>query len=98
VALGYAIVAIVSALVAVFALQNSEPTRVRLLVWSVDEVPLAALILASLAAGMLVVGLPLWVQRWRLRARARALEARVAALEAAAPPREPRPPSRALGP
>jgi uncharacterized integral membrane protein len=84
--LGYLIVAVVAAAVAVFALQNSAGTRVRFIVWSVEEVPVAALVLISLAAGIVVVGLPLWVQRWRLRVRTRALEQRVAELERLAAP------------
>jgi uncharacterized integral membrane protein len=81
VAFGYVIVAIVAASVAVFALQNSEPTKIRFLLWVVDGVPVAALVLLSLAAGLVVAGVPLWLGRWRLRSRARTLEARVAALE-----------------
>lgn len=80
-AFGYLIVAIVAASVAVFALQNAEPTRIRFLFWVIDGVPVAALVLLSLAAGLVVAGVPLWLGRWRLRARARTLEARVAALE-----------------
>lgn len=90
--LGYLIVAVVAAAVAVFALQNSAPASVRFIVWSIDAVPVAALVLLSLAAGIVVAGVPLWLQRWRLRARARALEQRVAELErtAAARPAPPR--------
>jgi uncharacterized integral membrane protein len=105
-AFGYLIVAIVAASVAVFALQNAEPTRIRFLFWVIDSVPVAALVLLSLAAGVIVAGVPLWLGRWRLRARARTLEARVAALErpasslSAAPPPasgatpRPRPPDK----
>lgn len=101
-AFGYLIVAIVAASVAVFALQNSAPTQIRFLVWTLDGVPVAALVLLSLWAGLIIAGVPLWLGRWRVRARARALEARLAALERpsspppppgigpAAPPRRPR--------
>jgi uncharacterized integral membrane protein len=75
------IVAIVAAAVAVFALQNATPTQVTFLAWSTREVPVSGLVLAALAAGIVVAGVPLWVQRWRLRARARTLERRVAELE-----------------
>ena len=87
--LGYAIVAAIAAAVAVFALQNSDPARVRFIVWSIDAVPVAALVLLSLMAGLIVAGVPLWLQRWRLRARIRALQQRLAELErvAAPPPR-----------
>lgn len=82
-ALGYLVAALVAAAVAVFALQNSAPTSVRFLAWGVQTVPVSALMLASLAAGMIVVGVPLFLQRWRLRSRNRALQARVESLEAA---------------
>lgn len=96
-AFGYFIVAVVAASVAVFALQNAEPTRIRFLFWVIERVPVAALVLLSLAAGVIVAGVPLWLGRWRLRAHARALEARVAALErpAASPSVAPPSPSGA---
>ena len=80
---GYLIVAIVAAAVAVFALQNSEPTTVRFIVWTLEGLPLAGLILISLASGLVIAGVPLMIQRWRLRARLRASERRVVELEAA---------------
>ena len=82
-ALGYIVVALVSAAVAVFALQNGEPTPVRFIVWTVEGFPLAGLILLALAGGLLMAGLPLTIQRWRLGARLRAAERRVAELEGA---------------
>lgn len=96
---GYIVVAIVAAAIAVFALQNGEPTPVRFVTWSVEGFPLAGLILLSLAGGLVVAGVPLLIQRWRLRARVRTLERRVRELEGArssapapapAPPRDPR--------
>jgi uncharacterized integral membrane protein len=83
-AFGYVLVAIVAAAVAVFALQNGEPTRVRFIAWTVDGFPLAGLILISLASGLVVAGVPLMIQRWRLRSRLRAAERRVAELQATA--------------
>ena len=97
--LGYLVVALIAAVVAVFALQNGDPTPVRFIVWTADGFPLAALILLSLAGGLVIAGVPLLIQRWRLRARLRAAERRVAELEAARPsgpapareaPRDPR--------
>lgn len=82
-ALGYMVVAIVAAAVAVFALQNGDPTPVRFAVWTIEGLPLAALILAALAGGLVIAGLPLLIQRWRLRARLRSAERRLAELEAA---------------
>src|SRR5688500_13493241 len=70
----YVIVAILSAGVAVFALQNNTPLSVRFLGWALDGVPLAGAILGSLATGMLVVAIPLMISRWRWRRRARAAE------------------------
>jgi uncharacterized integral membrane protein len=103
-ALGYAFVALLAAAVAVFALQNSAPTPIRFAVWSVDGVPLAGLVLVSLVAGIIVAGVPLLIQRWRLRSRMRALERRVQALESTtseraitpAPPRSAPPPPPAM--
>jgi uncharacterized integral membrane protein len=77
VAFGYLLVAVVAAAVAVFALQNSAPTRVQFLVWHVDDAPISAVILIALGAGLLVAGLPLLIQRWRLRVRVRTLQARL---------------------
>lgn len=101
-ALGYLLVAVIAAAVAVFTLQNSAPTRVQFAVWSIDAVPLAAVVLLALAAGLVLAGVPLLLQRWRLRARVRAAETRVAelerqreALEPSSAPAPPRP--RAYG-
>ena len=80
--LGYLIVALLAAAVTIFAILNSAPTRVNLLLREY-EVPLSALILLSLAAGIIVAGVPLGLQRWRLRSRTRTLETRVRMLEAA---------------
>ena len=98
-ALGYLVVAILAAAIAVFALQNGTPTDVRFLWWAVHALPVSALILVSLGVGLLVAGVPLLLQRWRLRSRVRTLEARVSTLEAAATERAqaalpPRPPVR----
>jgi uncharacterized integral membrane protein len=83
-AVGYLVVAILAAAIAVFALQNGDATPVRFAIWTVQGLPLAALILASLGSGIVIVGVPLLIQRWRLRARLRAAERRIAELEAAA--------------
>jgi uncharacterized integral membrane protein len=91
VGLGYLVVALVAAAIAVFALQNGEPTRVRFLVWGLEGVPMAALILISLAAGAVVVGLPLGFRVWRLRSEVRTLRGRVSALESLQAPRPERP-------
>ena len=82
-ALGYLIVALLAAAVAVFALQNSAQTSVRFLVWTLDGLPVAAVALASLGIGLVVAGVPLWVRSWRWRSQARAAEARAAMLDKA---------------
>lgn len=93
----YLIVAVIASGITVFALQNTTPISVRFLVWSLPETPLATVILVSVVAGIVLVGLPLVISRWRLRARARSLEARLATAEARAterqsPPDPPTPP------
>ena len=80
-AFGYFIATLLAAAVAVFALQNSAQTSVRFLVWTLRELPLAAVALASLAVGLIVAGVPLWIRSWRWHSRARSAEARVALLE-----------------
>ena len=82
-ALGYLIVALLAAAVAVFALQNSAQTSVRFLVWTLDGLPVAAVALASLGIGLVAAGVPLWLRSWRWRSQARAAEARAAMLDKA---------------
>jgi uncharacterized integral membrane protein len=86
----YILVAILSAAVAVFALQNNTPLSVRFLGWTLPEVPLAGAILASLITGMVVTAIPLMISRWSWRRRARALETKVDMLEAELSAREAR--------
>jgi uncharacterized integral membrane protein len=76
----YVFIALLAAAIAVFALQNNAPTAVRFLLWAREGTPLATVILLSVAAGIVLVGLPLWVDRWRLRSRVRALEEQLATL------------------
>ena len=96
----YLIVALLASAITVFALQNTARVAVRLLFWSLD-LPLAGVILGSVAGGIVLVGVPLWFGRWRLASRARTLERRLAEadaeraeavrLAAARPPATPRP-------
>jgi uncharacterized integral membrane protein len=51
----------------------------------VEEVPVAAVILVSEAVGGLVMTLVGWVQRWKLRAKIRQLEARQGGAEPGKP-------------
>ena len=92
--LAYVLVGLLSAAVAVFALQNNQPMSLRFIAWSIDGVPLVGAILASLAVGLILGAVPLSIANWRLRSRVRALEAKVAMLETALASREPAPPPR----
>ena len=85
--MGYLIVAIVAIAVAVFAMQNTTPVLVKFLAWELPDLPVAAIILASLGAGIVIAGLPLSYQLWRARSRARSMQARPAT-----PPDVPREP------
>jgi len=89
--MGYVIVAVVAVAVAVFAMQNTTPVTIQFLVWRLEQVSLAAVILASLAAGLVVAGIPLWFRVWRLRSRLRTSEARAARPGDAPEPPAPRP-------
>lgn len=77
----YAVVAAIAAGITLFALQNNAPTSVRFLFWQLDTVPLATIMLVSVALGVVLVGVPLLVERWRLRSRLRALESRLGTAE-----------------
>jgi uncharacterized integral membrane protein len=90
-ALGYLLVALLGVSVAVFALQNGTSAPVRFLVWNLENVPLAGLILGALAAGLVIAGVPLGIQRWAARKQVRRLEARVKDLEAALAQTPPKP-------
>lgn len=86
--LAYVIVGIVSAAVAVFAVQNNQPMSMRFLEWNLPSVPLAGAILAALAAGLLLAAIPLTITQWRARRRVRALESKCEMLESALATRE----------
>lgn len=81
--LAYIIVGIVSAAIAVFALQNNQPLSLRFIAWSLEGVPLAGAILVALGAGLILAAVPLAITNLRLRSRIRKLEARVEMLETA---------------
>jgi uncharacterized integral membrane protein len=86
--LGYLVVAAVAVIVTVFALQNTDPATVRFLVWRLEAVPLAGLVLATLGAGLLIAGLPLAIRLSVWRARARTQETRASMLQAAVEERD----------
>ena len=88
----YVLVAALAVAVAVFAMQNTATVSVHFLFWEIERLPLAAVILFSFGVGVVLVGVPLWLQRWQLRralARLRTLEQRIAAPPAPARPGEP---------
>jgi uncharacterized integral membrane protein len=96
---GYLLVAIVAAAVVVFAFQNETLVALRFIRWTLPAVSVAGVTLVALAAGAVATGIPLWIDRWRLRARVRRLEAQVRQLETALADRnrtllKPPPPSR----
>jgi uncharacterized integral membrane protein len=86
--LGYVLVAVVAVLVTVFALQNTDPATVRFLLWRIDTVPLALLVLVSLGAGLLIAGLPLAIRLGVWRSRARSYETRAGMLQSAVEERD----------
>jgi uncharacterized integral membrane protein len=69
--MGYLVVALVAVAVAIFAMQNTTSVTVRFVAWQIGEVPLAAVVLLSLGAGVIIAGVPLWFQLWRARNRLR---------------------------
>ena len=77
------IIAVAASAIAVFTLYNAEPVTVRFLVWQAEHVPLAAVVLVAVGAGVVPVGLIGLVARLKLRHRIRQLEARIRELESA---------------
>ena len=81
--LAYVLVGVLSAAVAVFVLQNPQTIPLRFVVWTLDSVPLAGAVLGALATGLILATVPLSIELWRWRARARALDTKVDMLESA---------------
>jgi uncharacterized integral membrane protein len=65
--MGYLVVAVVAVAVAVFVLQNTTVVTVQFAIWKIEQVPLAAVVLMSLGAGVVMIGLPLYYPLWRAR-------------------------------
>ena len=86
--LGYIVVAVLAASVAVFALQNTDPAIVRFLFWRLERVPIATLVLVSFGAGLLIAAVPLAIRLGIWRSRARSHETRLGVLEAAVAERD----------
>jgi uncharacterized integral membrane protein len=70
----YPLVALVAVAIVIFTLQNTQAVTITLLAWRFGEVPLAAVALGAFGMGVLVAGVPLGIQRWRLRSRLRACQ------------------------
>ncbi len=88
----YVLMALVGAAAAIFAIQNLDPVVIRFLVWRVDGMPVALVILLSAFIGIVFAALSGFAQQWRLRSRVRQLESQVARLSAAEVERGARPP------
>ena len=82
-------IAVIATAIAAFALQNPGLVSVRFLVWSIDSVPLAAVILVSGAVGTVLVSVIALIQRWVMQSRIRRLESRLRLAEQLSKP-EPR--------
>ena len=73
----YLLVALIGAAIAMFAIQNIDPVPIRFLVWK-RESPLSLMVLLSILIGIVVASLIGLVRHWKLRAKIRQLEQRVA--------------------
>jgi len=84
----YLLMALVGSAATLFAAQNIDPVVIRFLVWRIEGMPLALVILLSLLVGVVFASLSGAVRHWRLRSRVRQLEAQVTQLTVAqgAPP------------
>jgi uncharacterized integral membrane protein len=88
----YLLMALVGSVATLFAAQNIDPVVIRFLVWRIEGMPLALVILLSLLVGVIFASLSGAVRHWRLRSRIRQLENQVAQLNAARSPQDPAPP------
>ncbi len=88
----YVLMALVGAAAALFAIQNLDPVVVRFLVWRVEGMPLALVILLSTFIGIVFASASGFAREWRLRFRVRQLEREVAQIRAAESQRAAEPP------
>ena len=70
----YIMMILVGAAAAIFAIQNIDPVVIRFLVWRIEGMPLALVILLSAFAGLVLATMIAMVQQLRLYSRIRALE------------------------
>jgi putative membrane protein len=80
----YLLVAVVGAAIAVFAIQNIDPVPIGFLGWQI-KAALSLVVLLSILLGMILTSLLGIVPHWRLRARIRQLESRLAKVTPAEP-------------
>lgn len=73
----YLLVAVIGALIAVFAVQNINPVVIRFLGWQ-REAALSLVILVSILLGIILTSLVGLVPHWKLRSKIRQLENQVA--------------------
>jgi lipopolysaccharide assembly protein A len=73
----YLLVAVIGALIAVFAVQNINPVVIRFLGWQ-REAALSLVILLSILLGIILTSLVGLVPHWKLRSKIRQLENQVA--------------------
>jgi len=85
-ALAYLLVALVGAVIAVFAIQNIDPVTIHFLGWRI-EAALSLVVLLSILVGIVLTSLVGAIRLWKLRARIRQLENRLAQSAAGEPPR-----------
>ncbi|HEY7651610.1 MAG TPA: lipopolysaccharide assembly protein LapA domain-containing protein [Methylomirabilota bacterium] len=79
----YLLMALLGSLATIFAWQNRAPVEIWFLVWGVQGMPLALVILLSLLLGVVFASLSGLVKVMKLKFRVRQLENQVAQLTAA---------------
>ena len=65
----------------IFALQNSVKVQLKLLLWKIDEVPLALILLISILIGVVVTSVFSIIDKQRLKSRIRNLQNKIKDLE-----------------
>lgn len=79
-AMAYLLVALLSAAIALFAIQNNNPVVIRFVGWQMEGA-LSLVVLLSVLVGVIVTALLGVVRHWKLRSRIRQLENKLARLE-----------------
>jgi len=93
----YLLVAVLGAVIALFAIQNNRPVEIHFLAWRIEGA-LSLVVLLSLLAGIVLTSILGLVSHWRLRAKIRQLENRLAKVpttDLPAPVETPRAPEKA---